>query len=189
MKILSDERVDEILSGVSNKRIKTISVNKKKDMTEKEKIIAFAHFHREIREHKFSGDELNIAWNWLLHEDIIFAHRVNFLIIIESMLLSAFVIGLSLTQDSVLFNYFVILFGIGGIILTSIIFYTCRVQERYTIKPLKQMIFYYWYKNIRNYRIIGTRFSSHDILSLYLPIFFLVIWVILLAAAVLFRFV
>ena len=140
---------------------------------------------KKIKELKLKDNDLKMAWTWLFHEDILFSNRISYLTVIESMLIAAYLLTWSVLESHILLKYLIIILGFIGLSLTLLWLYVIHCQE-YTLKPLKSKIDseYELYKLIREYRQEKTKFKIHKVLGLFIPVMFIIIWIIFIIFAI-----
>lgn len=85
----------------------------------------------------YDKDSIERLWGWILHEDTLFANRINFFLLAESMFFAAFA---ALTSSDINHIEFLVIVGTGGIILATVWIYISWYQIYTTMRPIKTIL-------------------------------------------------
>lgn len=129
---------------------------------------------RFIKNKKSPSEDRDFYFEWLKHEDNLFSNRSNFFILSESMLFAA--VGFFFSEN---LSSIGLLIPFTGIFISSVwIFISCKhlfTTERYVKEKLKEKE--HRWKEISD-RIKDKYPAVHELIGIYLPIGFIIVWVI-----------
>lgn len=121
-------------------------------------------------------DSIERLWSWILHEDTLFANRINFFLVAESMFFAAFA-ALSISSTNNVKILLVV--GIGGILLSLIWIYLSYYQIYTTMRPIKRELA----ENLSEYLHVVEKRSNligaNHLLGFIVPSIFIIMWLIL----------
>lgn len=123
--------------------------------------------------------QIDHLWEWLLHEDNLFASRVSFFIVAVSMFFAAFA---ALSAGKVKNPKIFITLGVAGVILISVWIYIARYQIYFTIRPIKEILCNS--DKIQEYQMIVSKrqgvLKANIVLGCVFPVILLIVWLVLL---------
>ncbi len=128
---------------------------------------------------KLTRDQILWYWEWIVHEDTLFASRVNFFIAAEALLFAAFAALLGnfgvITSHATKPIVFLLIECIG-VLFALMWLYTATIQIYLTMRPLKEIL----NRNVPEYRVVThgrIKFPGpNHVLGVFFPIAVVLAW-------------